>query len=299
MIIRTNTRAGRVGRARDKKSRAGPRRRQNGQVSWSVSNSGRSPIAIGASQRAARQGADSKQRRPNRLALLYVYRSGTPCQRGAVGRLAETARERHKDESRSRTHRRLSAPAPRETPWCQPSSVGMTIEGSTRAARRVSPVRAAQIRRRAQSHRRRFTAMWRSGRWLLLGISSRPERQPAAGFSRGDGGALSVASRCPAVFPRSKTFARVGDVQAGPRAGRRSSYGGWPEGCRTAQGVDVLESVRLVLTRWRLECRTAGTLPSLSVSHASKRLARLSDRERSDFRHAARDSAGGVQRSCH
>jgi hypothetical protein len=51
MIIRTDTRVGRVGRARDKKSRAGPARRQNGHVSWSVSNSGPSAIAIGASQR--------------------------------------------------------------------------------------------------------------------------------------------------------------------------------------------------------------------------------------------------------
>lgn len=51
MITRTNTRAGRVGRARDKKSRVGPWRPQNGHVSSSVSNSGRSPTAIGASQR--------------------------------------------------------------------------------------------------------------------------------------------------------------------------------------------------------------------------------------------------------
>jgi hypothetical protein len=51
MIIRTRTRAGRVGGARDRKSRAGPRRPQNGHVSWSVSDIGRSPIAIGASQR--------------------------------------------------------------------------------------------------------------------------------------------------------------------------------------------------------------------------------------------------------
>jgi hypothetical protein len=48
----------------------------------------------------ARQSADSKQRRPNRLPLLFVHCGGTPRQRRVANGFAGTARERHDEESR-------------------------------------------------------------------------------------------------------------------------------------------------------------------------------------------------------
>jgi hypothetical protein len=65
---RTMTRAGRVGNARDRKSRTGPRFWQNGQVSRSDSRSGSAPSATGASQR--RQASVPTPSRLERLARL-------------------------------------------------------------------------------------------------------------------------------------------------------------------------------------------------------------------------------------